>query len=93
MNKNSTKIINLEGAYNRDGFTLTSDENIKILISKRKEVTKKKTELYLLLNVDGKYQYVSSLYPRTTDHEFTFDYKGLNYNLAMYGSSANISRA
>jgi len=92
MNKNRTKIINLEGSYKMQGSTLVSPER-KLLISKRKKTTRRKRTQYLLLQIEKAYTYVSSLYPTKKENKYKLDYQGVNYLLTVDTMSAKISRA
>lgn len=92
MINTNTKVGILEGAYKRQKNQL-SGEGTKLLISTRKKPTKKKPALFMLIKVKDGYNYVSSLYPTTSENEFELEYQGINYVLCLEDATAKISRA
>lgn len=87
----STKVIKLAGTYKRVGNKLTSSQ-ADLLISNRETPTKKKSNKFLLVRIDGKYQYISSLYNDLGAPDlYNFDYEGVKYLLKLEAVTAKIS--
>lgn len=72
----------LQGSYTKRHSTLEKD-GCKLLVSKRTNPTKDKSELYLLhIDDNGKRHYVSSLYPRGKN-VYKLDYQGVTFFMTV----------
>lgn len=55
-----------------------NSSGIEIRVLTRRNPTKDKPNFYLVLKAQGKYKYISSLYP-VTDTKYSIDYSGIHY--------------
>lgn len=70
---------NFVGNYTKKGNYLIS-QNLKLLISERKEVTPKKPKNFIVDKSVPKGNYISSLY-YVAENQYYFDYNGIRYEL------------
>jgi len=84
------KLFNLAGSYSMAGNFLKNG-NVKLLIAKRKEITKGKSSTFLLDKSKKQGAYISSLYylpeNSTSTETYSFDYQGHNYTLVLNKAS------
>ena len=79
----------IDGIYQFNQSKL-SNEHLEFIISKRKEITPKKSPYFLLVvGDDGKRYYVSSLY-RSNERCYNFDYDGVDYSICIEDDQAEI---
>jgi len=81
---------NLEGEFIQMGSYLINSD-LKLLIRDRKKETEKKPKKFMGLLENGKFQYVSSLFP-SSDNEYQFDYGKEIYNLRLENDKALITK-
>ena len=85
----TTSEIYFTGVYSKAGNQLTNSE-LKLLIQERKNPTEKKSKHFLSDITGGKYTYISSLYPTTIAGNYLLDYKGIQLQLRLNKSTAEI---
>ena len=82
-----TNLSYFVGNYNIVGNQLINNEkNIKLLVSKRVQISEKKSTYFLLNKSVPKGAYISSLYECSTDSGiecYNFDYQKVKYVLTM----------
>ena len=82
-------MANLVGLYQTDNSNLVKPDLV-LVVSTRKKTTPKKPLKYLLSKENGRFTYLSSLYPyepetglKQGEMGFSFDYEGKNYLLII----------
>lgn len=87
-------LSHLVGQYTHQGnkYYLNSTTDLLIKVCERKQPTALKPRLYIVSKtVDGKYPFISSLYPQSLDNTYTAEYSRKYFNVVMVDGSINIT--
>jgi hypothetical protein len=85
----------LQGCYEIIGKTLVNTEKndgFCLVIGTRKETSPTKPPHYILLRKGSSHTYLSSMYPSKVPFEYSIEYSGISYTMALDGCNYLIKK-